>query len=202
MGTTLACAVIRGADALVFNIGDSKVYHLSAKSGLKQVTKDHSKIQLLVDKGLITEEGAKNHPEKSVITRVLGCGIEKGTIEPDIYSLSISPGDQLLICSDGLTDMVETDKLSAVMMLNSSDLGGNAETMLHSALRNGGHDNITLILIQIRSNDIEEETEEDMSTIISKNIDTEFVEEETAVDIIHEEENGMNGMSQPYREKE
>jgi len=155
MGTTLAGVLTHKGTALAFNVGDSRVYHLSTEAGFKQITKDHSKTQALVDQGLITEEGARTHPEHNVVTRSLGLGLDKGRIEPDIFPFSLSMGDQILICSDGLSNMVEDAFLGRVMITNGSDLEGNTNKMMDEALRRGGYDNITLILIQMGEEEID-----------------------------------------------
>lgn len=161
MGTTLTGVWVHGGNAVAFNVGDSRVYHLSVKNGFRQLTKDHSKTQALVDQGLITAEGAKSHPDHHVITRFLGAGPDWGEVEPDLFPFSLSPGDQLLICSDGLTDMVADGVIAEIMITNGTDLEGNARRMLESALKNGGRDNITLILIQMKSSPKEKVVETD-----------------------------------------
>lgn len=155
MGTTLAGAAIKGSSALVFHVGDSRVYHLSAKTGFRQVTRDHSKTQSLVEQGLITPEGARNHPDHHVVTRSLGTDQARGKVDAETCFLKLEPADQLLICSDGLTDMVPDDTIASVMMFNGSDLEGNAQKLVDEAIANGGYDNITLILIQIRPDGID-----------------------------------------------
>ena len=105
MGTTLVAALVRPEDAAVVNIGDSRCYWL-ADAQLQQVTRDHSLVQSMVDRGLITEDEARSHPRKNVIMRAVG--LER-TIRSDIFRLDIRPGDALLLCSDGLSNLVDAE---------------------------------------------------------------------------------------------
>ena len=115
MGTTLVAALVRPEDAAVVNIGDSRCYWL-ADGQLQQVTRDHSLVQSMVDRGLITEDEARSHPRKNVIMRAVG--LER-TIRSDIFRLDIRPGDALLLCSDGLSNLVDAGEtaLAARSML-------------------------------------------------------------------------------------
>jgi PPM family protein phosphatase len=149
MGSTLTGALIRQDLALIFNIGDSRVYHLSGTGGFYQVSRDHSKVQALIDHGLITQEGAENHPDVNVITRSIGMAPTKDDGRPDIKSVKLAAGDQLLLCSDGLSSMVPHDKLAASMLLAGRELERAANELLNFALDAGGHDNITIGLVQM-----------------------------------------------------
>ena len=143
MGTTLVAALVRMNDAAVVNIGDSRCYWL-ADGQLQQVTRDHSLVQSMVDRGLITEDEARSHPRKNVIMRAVG--LER-TIRSDIFRLDIRPGDALLLCSDGLSNLVDTGEMES-LLLASSDDDAVCRELLRMALDRGAPDNVTLALVR------------------------------------------------------
>ncbi len=143
MGTTLVAALLRPEDAAVVNIGDSRCCWL-ADGQLQQVTRDHSLVQSMVDRGLITEEEARSHPRKNVIMRAVG--LER-TIRSDIFRLEIRSGDALLLCSDGLSNLVSTEEMEA-LLLASSDDDAVCHELLRMALERGAPDNVTLALVR------------------------------------------------------
>lgn len=143
MGTTLVAALVRPEDAAVVNIGDSRCYWL-ADAQLQQVTRDHSLVQSMVDRGLITEDEARSHPRKNVIMRAVG--LER-TIRSDIFRLDIRPGDALLLCSDGLSNLVDAGEMES-LLLASSDDDAVCRELLRMALDRGAPDNVTLALVR------------------------------------------------------
>ena len=143
MGTTLVAALVRPEDAAVVNIGDSRCYWL-ADGQLQQVTRDHSLVQSMVDRGLITEDEARSHPRKNVIMRAVG--LER-TIRSDIFRLDIRPGDALLLCSDGLSNLVDAGEMES-LLLASSDDDAVCRELLRMALDRGAPDNVTLALVR------------------------------------------------------
>ena len=143
MGTTLVAALVRPEDAAVVNIGDSRCYWL-ADGQLQQVTRDHSLVQSMVDRGLITEDEARSHPRKNVIMRAVG--LER-TIRSDIFRLDIRPGDALLLCSDGLSNLVDAGEMES-LLLASSDDDAVCRELLRMALDRGTPDNVTLALVR------------------------------------------------------
>ena len=143
MGTTLVAALVRPEDAAVVNIGDSRCYWL-ADGQLQQVTRDHSLVQSMVDRGLITEDEARSHPRKNVIMRAVG--LER-TIRSDIFRLDIRPGDALLLCSDGLSNLVDAGEME-FLLLASSDDDAVCRELLRMALDRGAPDNVTLALVR------------------------------------------------------
>ena len=143
MGTTLVAALVRPEDAAVVNIGDSRCYWL-ADGQLQQVTRDHSLVQSMVDRGLITEDEARSHPRKNVIMRAVG--LER-TIRSDIFRLDIRPGDALLLCSDGLSNLVDAGEMES-FLLASSDDDAVCRKLLRMALDRGAPDNVTLALVR------------------------------------------------------
>jgi protein phosphatase len=144
MGTTLAGAVVTPNFAVIINVGDSRVYRIS-EQGILQITRDHSLIEDLVERGEITREEAKNHPSKHLITRVLGT---EDVVYPDIYFTDLSEGDFLLLCSDGLTGVVEDQEI-LFEVLHGGDPALACERLTNIANQKGGPDNITVLLVRI-----------------------------------------------------
>jgi protein phosphatase len=142
MGTTQVMLVIHNNKAYLGSIGDSRIYLI--KSGeIKQVTKDHSVVQDLINQGLITSEEAKVHPYKNVITKCLGMQAE---IEIDTQEIELSKNDILLLCSDGLTGLVDDNEIKNIV-LSEPDLNLSVKKLIGLANERGGHDNITVIIV-------------------------------------------------------
>ena len=143
MGTTLLLAVVDGQDATIFHCGDSRVYHYRRRT-LKQLTKDHSYVQELIDKGKITEEEAAHHPQKNIITRALG-------IDPkivfDVIQLRLARNDILMMCSDGLSNQVQQDTMLSIFRYN--DFYRVPRLLVEAGLETGGFDNITTVMMQV-----------------------------------------------------
>lgn len=144
MGTTMTAAAIDGFKLVIAHVGDSRAYLLH-EGILQQITHDHSLVAELVSSGEITAEEARWHPQRSVITRALGSDID---MVPDLYELRMSPGDRLLLCSDGLSGMVTDDELQNILTENG-DPQKAADILIDTANANGGHDNITAIVVNI-----------------------------------------------------
>ena len=142
MGTTLVAAVIIGEKVYVINIGDSRCYLLRDDS-LKRITKDHSAVQELVDRGFLTEKQAKNHPNKNIITKALG--VEKD-VECDIFTFDIFKNDILLLCSDGITNYID-DLEIPFEILKSPETAPHH--LIELANSRGGADNSTVVIIKI-----------------------------------------------------
>lgn len=141
MGTTVVAAVVAGGVAHIAYAGDSRVYHISSSS-VEQVTKDHTMVQALVERGEITSDQAKNHPQKHVITRALG--VEQG-IDIDYCEVQAALGDVLMICTDGLTNFVEESEM--VDIVRKSGAEGCLDALINTANSRGGADNITIVAI-------------------------------------------------------
>ncbi len=142
MGTTVVMLYINGETAYIANIGDSRAY-LIDKDDISQLTIDHSVVQKLLESGSITPQEARNHPEKNIITRALGTEPNE---DCDIYEFKIQQGDKILLCSDGLTDMLEDFEIKNALN-NCPDLEGSVNALISAANEHGGRDNITAILI-------------------------------------------------------
>ena len=144
MGSTLVMALLVGGSATVLNVGDSRAYWLTP-TGMRQVTTDHSLVQRLIAIGQLTPEGARNHPQKSVIYRVMG---DSAKLAYDLFEVRLSPGEALLLCSDGLTDMVE-DRVLWYVWHEASSPQAACEELVDLANEAGGYDNITVVIAQI-----------------------------------------------------
>jgi len=141
MGTTLVGGIYHNGQVILANIGDSRAYILD-EEGLRRVTRDHSLVEELVQRGEITEDEARNHPRKNVITRAVG---PDRNPKPDVYPFSMEPGQKLLLCSDGLSNMLEDDALAE--LLAGDNLEEICESLIRAANENGGTDNITVLVL-------------------------------------------------------
>jgi PPM family protein phosphatase len=146
MGTTMTVA-LAGADDVVAigHVGDSRAY-LLRDSSLEQLTDDHSLVAELVRRGELSPEEAEVHPQRSVITRALGTDPD---VDVDVFSVTAEPGDVFLLCSDGLSTMVDVDEIAAIVERLRGDLEGTARALIRAANDAGGEDNITAVLFEI-----------------------------------------------------
>ena len=151
MGTTLVAVTIVGYYAYVANVGDSRLY-ISGEQGLVQITRDHSWIAEMVMRGELSKEEARNHPDKNIITRALGA--EK-TVDVDFFDMRLEPGSTILMCSDGLSNMVEDKKMEEIILNSDEDITWKGNTLIQEANNNGGKDNIAIILIEPFTNEVE-----------------------------------------------
>jgi len=144
MGTTMDALVFTGVTATVAHIGDSRVYLL--RDGLmKQITKDHTFVQTLVDAGRVTEEEALSHPRRNVLMRVLGDASDEPQF--DVYPVDVLPGDRFLLCSDGLCGVVPNSLIEENMKV--ADLDEAAGLLIDEAREYGAPDNVTVILVEV-----------------------------------------------------
>lgn len=151
MGTTVIIALVEGERAVIAHVGDSRVYKANS-DGLVQLTDDHTLVNELVKSGQITPEEAAVHPRRNVIMRAVGTDPE---VSADVSVYSLTPSDILLLCSDGLTDMVSHDQMLETLLTETLDLDGKTERLVSLALHAGGDDNITVVLLQGDANRIE-----------------------------------------------
>lgn len=142
MGTTMVAAIFLRNGIVVANIGDSRGYIFHDRE-LTQITNDHSLVNELVKNGDITEQQARRSPQKNIITRAIG--ISKDA-EIDVNTFSLKLGDQLLLCSDGLSKMVEHQKLAAVLSSEQATVTEKCQTLVEQANQAGGLDNITVLV--------------------------------------------------------
>ncbi len=143
MGTTLVAATLDGDRLCVANVGDSRLYIVGGRE-IRQITRDHSLVEEMVRMGGLKREQAKNHPEKNIITRAIGAEDE---IDIDFFSVELKPGDVVLMCTDGLTNMIEDEEIRMILH-GQRDLVEKAESLVNAANNNGGKDNIAVVLIE------------------------------------------------------
>ncbi len=144
MGTTVVCALLDGRIITVGNVGDSRAY-LFRQSGYRQITEDHSWVNEQLQKKLISVEDARVHPWRNVITRALG---SRESIEVDIFEERVRAGDQVLLCTDGLSSMVDDITMFEIITDNETTQEQKCDRLVEEAKKAGGADNITHILIQ------------------------------------------------------
>jgi protein phosphatase len=144
MGTTFVMAtLLSDNNLLVANIGDSRMYLINER--ITQISQDHSLVAEMVRSGEIRKEEARFHPNKNVVLRALST---QSVVSPDYYQVTVRPGDCALLCSDGLSDMVDETELLKVVS-EYEDVGDIADRLVTMANENGGRDNITLVLLRI-----------------------------------------------------
>ena len=141
MGTTLEVCLIYNNKAYIGHIGDSRIYRIR-KEFIRKLTQDHSYVQTLVKEGTITKEEAKHHPKKNMLTKALGCN---AFVEPDVMVRWLQKEDALVICSDGLTNMVSKEE---IFNLVTNNFETAPKELVDLANQNGGIDNITVITIK------------------------------------------------------
>jgi len=141
MGTTLTAAISTADGEVVVNIGDSRAYHVTT-SGITQVTKDHSVVEDMVSRGDLTRAEARRHPSKNLITRALGTNEDE---EPDVFFLNMDQGDHLLLCSDGLSNVV-LDSEILFELQSGIDVRESCEKLVETALSRGAPDNVTAVI--------------------------------------------------------
>ena len=142
MGTTLVAATIMDHVLYFANVGDSRLYLINKE--IRQLSKDHSMVEEMVRLGGLTEEEAKHHPDKNIITRAIGV---KQKVEPDFFENRLKGGDIILMCSDGLTNMVDDDEIFQIVK-SARDIVEAVESLIQRANENGGSDNIGVVLAQ------------------------------------------------------
>lgn len=141
MGTTLVGAFVQGREASILNVGDSRAYLFDGET-LRQVSEDHSYVEEMRRLGRISAEDARTHPQKNLITRAVGVD---ATVDGDLFEVELRDTDILLLCSDGLTGMVEDEKIAEVLA-KAGTLEDKGRELLTLALEGGGRDNITVAL--------------------------------------------------------
>ena len=144
MGTTLVAALVRGRNATIANVGDSRAYEINSE-GIHQITTDHSLVQMMVDRGELTPEQAKSYPGKNFITRAIGT---EPFVMCDLFHLNVARGDFLLLCSDGLSNMMDDQEI-LFEVVHGVNKQNACQRLLNIAKNRGAPDNVTSVLIMI-----------------------------------------------------
>jgi len=145
MGTTASAALVLGDQAYVAQVGDSRVYVAWSNGALQQVTQDHSYVADQVRQGMMDEEEARTHAMRNLITRALGA---REGVEVDLYAVQLAEGDALLLCSDGLTNVVQDGEIEAALVQETSTERA-ARSLVRQALERGAPDNVTAVVLQV-----------------------------------------------------
>lgn len=140
MGTTAIIALIKDGESVIANVGDSRIYLVN--ENIKQLTRDHSVVQSLIESGKITPEDAKYHPRKNVITRAIGA---EGSVTADSSVIRLNRGDSLLLCTDGLSNYLDDNEILSIF--KNTDISAVPEALVEKANLNGGGDNITVVTL-------------------------------------------------------
>ena len=143
MGTTIVAAVVVGDKLYTANVGDSRLYVINQER-ITQITRDHSLVEEMVRLGEMDKEDAKVHPDKNIITRAIGA---KADVEVDFYEHRLKRGDIILMCTDGLSNMVEDEELFHIVQ-GGRDIVESGQALIEAAKENGGTDNIGVVLIE------------------------------------------------------
>ena len=144
MGTTLVATLVHGRSATIVNVGDSRTYSVK-KDGVRQLTKDHSLVQMMVSRGELTPEQARTYPGKNLITRAIGT---EPVVDCDIFHRRMDAGECLLLCTDGLSNLVDEQEI-LFEVVHGMNKQSSCERLLDIAKYRGAPDNVTCVLIQI-----------------------------------------------------
>ena len=146
MGTTLTALILKQDEGILAHVGDSRCYRLR-EGVFEQLSRDHTLVARLVEQGVIPPEQARYHPQRNVIRQAVGVADPSEPLEPDIETFALQAGDLYLLCSDGLTDMVDDAEIEAI--LRDEPPTRAAWRLVDRALANGGRDNITVVLVRV-----------------------------------------------------
>jgi serine/threonine protein phosphatase PrpC len=164
MGTTMTVALVEDERVAIGHVGDSRAF-LIRGGRLEQLTDDHSLVAELVRSGKLTPEEAESHPQRSVITRALGT---EADVDVDTFSVEAAPGDLFLLCSDGLTTMVDDETILDAVERHRRNLKAAAKALVNAANRGGGEDNITVVFFEVAGAAAPREETED--TVVTSNV--------------------------------
>ncbi len=148
MGTTIVAATISDGKMCVANVGDSRLYVIG--DSIKQITKDHSYVAEMVRRGEVDEKDARLHPDKNIITRAVGAS---ETVQADFFEVDLNESETVLLCSDGLSNMVTDDEICRIIQ-ETSELSEAGKKLVEEANKNGGSDNITIVMMRPDSDEV------------------------------------------------
>ena len=177
MGTTMTVALVEDGRVAIGHVGDSRAYLVRDRK-LEQLTEDHSLVAELVRSGKLSPEEADSHPQRSVITRVLGTDPD---VDVDTFSVDTMAGDVFLLCSDGLTSMVDDETILRLVERNRGDLNAAAKALVRAANKGGGEDNITVIFFEIADSGAAAETERTVTLPAVEEDDADTLDEHSGV---------------------
>jgi PPM family protein phosphatase len=185
MGTTMTVALVEDSHVAIGHVGDSRAYLIRDRR-LEQLTEDHSLVAELVRSGKLSPEEAESHPQRSVITRALGTDPD---VDVDTFSIETKPGDLFLLCSDGLTSMVDDGTILREVERNRDDLPAAAKALVRAANKGGGEDNITVVFFEIAG---AEDTERTIALPPVEDADEDTLDEHHGVAPVAVERRGEN----------
>ena len=190
MGTTMTVALVEDDHVAIGHVGDSRAYLIRA-GRLEQLTDDHSLVAELVRSGKLSPEEAESHPQRSVITRALGT---EADVDVDTFSVEAAAGDLFLLCSDGLTTMVDDQTILDAVERHRPNLRDAAKALINAANRGGGEDNITVVFFEL-AGAADEQPDETEDTMVTRALpdDEETLDEadeHPTVDVVEEKRRG------------
>ena len=174
MGTTITVALVEDSVVWIGHVGDSRAYVLR-DGRLQQLTEDHSLVAELVRSGRLSAEEAQTHPQRSVITRAVGTDAD---VDVDTFPIEPRPGDVFLLCSDGLTDMIDDGAIERIVAENRGDLDTAARKLVQAANRGGGEDNITVVFFELTDERIDEQATVRLPAVAGGEVDAKLDEDE------------------------
>lgn len=144
MGTTLVAVLVQKQNATIINVGDSRAYYIT-DDGIRQMTIDHSLVQMMVSRGELAPEKARNYPGKNLITRAIGT---ESTVECDIFHKTVSSGDCILLCSDGLSNLLDEQEI-LFEVVHTPDKKDTCDQLVNIVKTRGAPDNVTCVMVEI-----------------------------------------------------
>jgi protein phosphatase len=183
MGTTITVALVEGDQVAFGHVGDSRAY-LIRDGSVEQLTEDHSLVGELLRSGKLSREEADAHPQRSVITRALGTDPD---VDVDTFTIAAQTGDVFLLCSDGLTDMLNEEAILQLVEQNREDIDGALKALVRAANRKGGEDNITVVAFEIAAEALANDGETREHVLAAAPDEEDTLTEADAVPVVGEE---------------